>query len=179
MRPHEAIEAITDSLHGNHLVVSATGMTSRELFTVKDSDRNFYMIGPMGLAAPVGLGLALSLPEKQVVVIDRDGSVMMGRGSLSTIGKLAPANLLHVVLSQDDWDAASGQHGLAGGLDNAAAGAGYRMVSRVASEDQLRSVVVEACGHGPAFVLVMIEQDRSGEQPRAARAPGEAGARFR
>jgi thiamine pyrophosphate-dependent acetolactate synthase large subunit-like protein len=179
MRPHEAIEAITGALHGNHLVVSATGMTSRELFTVKNSDRNFYMIGPMGLAAPVGLGLALSLPDKQIVVIDRDGSVMVNRGSLSTIGKLAPTNLLHVVLSHDDWDVTVGQQELAGGLDDAAAGAGFRMVSRVASEDQLRNVVAEACGHGPAFVLVMTEQGGTGELPRAARTPGGAGAPFR
>ena len=176
MRPHQAIEAITDSLQDNHLVVSATGMTSRELFTVKDSDRNFYMIGPMGLAAPVGLGLALSLPDRQIVVIDRVAAVAVSRGSLSTIGNLAPANLLHIVLSHGGPDTADGSPG---GLDDAAAGAGYRMVSRVASEGQLRGVVAGACGHGPAFVLVMIDQGKTRDQARVAQPPGAAGARFK
>ena len=79
MKRHEAIEAIVHSLTGNELVVSSTGMISRELFTIKDSPQNFYTLGSMGLASSVGLGLALCLPEKRIVVIEGDGSILRQR----------------------------------------------------------------------------------------------------
>ena len=69
MKRCEAIEVIVQSLTGNELIVSSTGMISRELFTIKDSPQNFYMLGSMGLASSIGLGLALSLPDRQIVVI--------------------------------------------------------------------------------------------------------------
>ena len=65
MKRYEAIEVITKALKGDELVISANGLISRELFTIKDSPRNFYMLGSMGLASSIGFGLAFSLPKKR------------------------------------------------------------------------------------------------------------------
>jgi sulfopyruvate decarboxylase subunit beta len=80
------------------LLVCNIGFPSRELFSVKDRPENFYMLGSMGLASSIGLGLALSRPERKVMVLDGDGSVLMNLGTLATIAHHAPENYLLVIL---------------------------------------------------------------------------------
>jgi len=109
MKRFEAIQEIVRCLDGDELVVSSNGMISRELFTIADAPRNFYMIGSMGLASSIGLGLALSLPARQIVVIEGDGNVLMNLGSAATIDHLGPANLIQVVLDNEAHDSTGGQ----------------------------------------------------------------------
>ena len=66
-------------------IVSANGFISRDLFELKDKPSNFYMIGSMGLASSIGLGVALKNPTKKIFVFDGDGSILMNLGSLTTI----------------------------------------------------------------------------------------------
>ena len=84
------------------LLVSNIGFPSRELYAAKDRPENFYMLGSMGLASSIGLGLALglaqSLPARRVIVLDGDGSVLMNLGTLATIAHYAPENYLLVIL---------------------------------------------------------------------------------
>ncbi len=80
------------------LLVCNIGFPSRELFSVRDRPENFYMLGSMGLASSIGLGLALARPERKVMVLDGDGSVLMNLGTLATIAHYAPQNYLLVLL---------------------------------------------------------------------------------
>ncbi len=80
------------------LLISNIGYPSRELFSVNDRPENFYMLGSMGLASSIGLGLALARPEKKVIVLDGDGSVLMNLGTLATIAHHAPHNYQLVIL---------------------------------------------------------------------------------
>jgi len=80
------------------LLISNIGFPSRELFSVRDRPENFYMLGSMGLASSIGLGLALARPERKVMVLDGDGSVLMNLGTLATIAHHAPENYLLVIL---------------------------------------------------------------------------------
>ena len=82
----------------NALLVGNIGYPSRELFAVHDRPENFYMLGSMGLASSIGLGLALAQPEKKMIVLDGDGSVLMNLGTLATIAHHAPENYLLVIL---------------------------------------------------------------------------------
>ncbi len=79
------------------LIVANIGFPARELFSIQDQPENFYMLGSMGLASSIGLGLALSQPEP-VYVIDGDGALFMNLGSLATIAREAPQNLCLVVI---------------------------------------------------------------------------------
>ena len=67
----------------------------------------FYMIGSMGLASSIGLGIALSKPKKKIFVFDGDGNILMNLGSLATIGKANPKNLIHIVfdnsIHESNW----------------------------------------------------------------------------
>src|SRR6202142_573831 len=79
------------------LVVPGLGSTTWDLFAAGDNDRNFYLWGAMGGAAMIGLGLALAQPKRRVAVITGDGEMLMGLGSLATIGIQQPKNLAVIV----------------------------------------------------------------------------------
>ena len=79
------------------LVVPGLGSTTWDLAALGDDDRNFYLWGAMGGAAMIGLGLALAQPDKRVAVITGDGEMLMGLGSLATIGMQRPENLAVIV----------------------------------------------------------------------------------
>jgi thiamine pyrophosphate-dependent acetolactate synthase large subunit-like protein len=79
------------------LVVPGLGSTTWDLAALGDDDRNFYLWGAMGGAAMIGLGLALAQPERRVAVITGDGEMLMGLGSLATIGIKRPNNLAVIV----------------------------------------------------------------------------------
>jgi len=80
------------------LLICNIGFPSRELFSVRDRPENFYMLGSMGLASSIGLGLALARPERKVMVLDGDGSVLMNLGTLATIAHHALQNYQLVIL---------------------------------------------------------------------------------
>lgn len=96
MKRIEAIAA-TASEAGNALIICNIGFPSRELYAEKDRPENFYMLGSMGMASSIGLGLALA-QKRRVIVLDGDGSVLMNLGTLTTIANHAPSNFLLVIL---------------------------------------------------------------------------------
>ena len=180
MKRYEAIEVITQSLRGSELVVSSTGMMSRELFTINDASQNFYMIGSMGLASSIGLGLALSLPEKQIIVIDGDGSILMNMGSMATIGRFAPKNLIHIVLDNEAHDSTGGQATVSNTvrLEEVAHATGYQLTQRVDSREGLRKAIRESSQQGPAFFLIKVEKGGIEEIERVSYSPEEIKNRF-
>ena len=101
MKRFEAIRAVISAV-GDELVVCNLGHPAQELFALRDRPRNFYMLGSMGLASSIGLGLALSRHET-VVVIDGDGSLLMNLGTLATIGANRPNNYVLVVVDNESY----------------------------------------------------------------------------
>jgi len=104
-------EAIIDIMKNieDELVVCNIGFPSRELYDIKDRNENFYMIGSMGLASSIGFGLALAKPDKDVVVIDGDGSLLMNMGSLVTIFAHYPRNLTWIVIDNGAYGSTGNQ----------------------------------------------------------------------
>ena len=87
----------------NTLVVSGLGSPTYDVHASGDDDRNFYLWGGMGGAAMIGLGLAISQPEKKIIVITGDGEQLMGIGSIATISVQKPKNLMIVVLDNEHF----------------------------------------------------------------------------
>ena len=108
MARREAIEDIMKCID-DEIVVCNIGFPSRELYDIEDRDRNFYMIGSMGLASSIGLGLALSRPDEDVVVIDGDGSLLMNMGSLVTVFAHNPRNLTWIVIDNGAYGSTGNQ----------------------------------------------------------------------
>ena len=146
------------------LLISNIGYPSRELYAAKDRARNFYMLGSMGLASSIGLGLALGLPARRVIVLDGDGSVLMNLGTLATIAHYAPENYLLVILDNCCYGSTGSQptctH-LGTDLAALALAAGVKSVQEVDNLDDLplalagRGVVVAKVEAGNASVPVI------------------------
>lgn len=177
MKRHRAIEIIVESLNGDELVVSSTGMISRELFIMNDTPRNFYAIGSMGLVSSIGLGLALSLPDKRVVVLDGDGACLMSLGSLATIGHFKPENLTHIVLDNGCYGSTGGQPTVSDTveLEEVAKHAGYGATEIVGGEDELMESLEL---RGLTFILVKIEKGDIEGIGRVSYPPEEIKGRF-
>ena len=103
-----AIKQIIGTIQ-NEIIISANGFISRDLYSVLDFKKNFYMIGSMGLASSIGLGLALKNPKKNVFIFDGDGNILMNLGSLITIGSHKPKNLIHIVFDNHSHESTGNQ----------------------------------------------------------------------
>lgn len=96
----EALRTIYPDIQDN-IVVTIMGAVAAELYTLGHKEHFFYLEHAMGLASSMGLGIALSMPEHKVVVLDGDGSLLMNLGTLSTMARYKPGNLLHIVFDNE------------------------------------------------------------------------------
>lgn len=116
-----AIECLLDLLQEDDLVVSTTGKASRELFELRSrrgqGQHDFLTVGGMGHTSSIALGLALGKPDRRVVCIDGDGSLLMHMGSMAINGSLNSANLIHVVLNNASHESVGGQPTVADRID--------------------------------------------------------------
>ena len=83
------------------IVVTIMGAVAAELYTIGHRPNFFYLEHAMGLASSMGLGIALAMPQHKVIVIDGDGSLLMNLGTLSTMARYRPGNLLHIVFDNE------------------------------------------------------------------------------
>ena len=116
MARFEAIYEIMEYID-DELIICNIGFPSRELYEINDRDENFYMIGSMGLASSIGFGLALAREDKDIVVIDGDGSLLMNMGSLVTIFANNPRNLTWIVIDNGAYGSTGNQDTYAQKLD--------------------------------------------------------------
>jgi thiamine pyrophosphate-dependent acetolactate synthase large subunit-like protein len=177
-----AIEKILSHLRDGDLVVSTTGMISRELFTLDDRPGNFYMIGSMGLASAMGLGLAIQTPNKRVIVLEGDGSALMSLGTLPLIASEQPPNLVHIILDNEAYESTGGQPSISSQFDLAdmARSAGYPLVRRVEDTEGLDSALIAVnASHQLSLVLVKAGIAPIEGVPRVSHTPKQIRDRFK
>jgi sulfopyruvate decarboxylase subunit beta len=131
----------------NCLVVSIMGATAAELQSLGHRQNFFYLQHAMGLASSTGLGLALSLPEQRVVIFDGDGSLLMNLGSLSTLARYRPKNLIHVVFDNESLLSVGGfptATGTGTDLEGIAKASGIPVVTTVRTVETFKNAMSEA-----------------------------------
>ena len=180
MNLREAVAAVMPLLGEAH-VICATGYISREACAAGDRPEQFYMIGSMGQASSIGLGVALAQPQRPVVVLDGDGALLMNLGIVTMVGALAPSNYYHLVFDNGVYASTGNQPtGIAAPLESFARAAGYRCVERVVDATSLRERLRQSLAQrGPAFVVAMVEADEQAPAPRVPHEPEAMTARFR
>ena len=104
----ENLETIIKSLT-DEVVITSTGYISRKVYSLKDRPRNFYMLGSMGMALPIGMGIAYNRPDLKVIVISGDGACLMNLGSLVLHKRLNPPNLTHYIIDNNGYESTGGQ----------------------------------------------------------------------
>lgn len=152
---------------GDALVVTGLGSSTWDVFAISPSDRNFYLWGAMGSAAIVGLGLATAQPDKQVIVITGDGEMLMGIGSLATIGVRKPPNLSIVVLDNEHYGETGMQQShtsFDASLPEIAKASGIKDVHLVEDDSQLDDVVGRVRSpKGTCFVTIKVASTDPGK----------------
>jgi len=149
------------SKRGELLVVAGLGSTAWDITAAGDAPLNFPLWGAMGQAAMIGLGLALAQPRRRVLVITGDGEMLMGIGSLATIGVQQPPNLTLVVIDNERYGETGMQethtaHGV--DLAGVARACGFKYSKTTSSLKTLRSIIHE--GAGPNFAVVKVVAEK-------------------
>ncbi len=146
---------------GDRPIVGNLGPTSDELRHAEHRDRNFYTYGSMGLCSSIALGMALGTDE-QVISLDGDGSLLMNLGTIATIGREAPKNLIVVVWDNEEWGQTGHQPShTAKGTDLAqvAQSCGVQHTATVSDLEGLDSVFQSALAQdGPWFIVAKIQE---------------------
>ncbi len=179
MKRIEAMAAVAESAgNDNAMIVCNIGFPSRELYHAMDRKENFYMLGSMGLASSIGLGIALVQPGRKVIVLEGDGAVLMNLGTLATIANFAPKNYLIVILDNCCYGSTGSQptctH-LGTDLAGMAEAAGVNDVRRVFDLDGLS----QALKHSGCGVIVVKVEPGNAEVPVIDLSPDEILQRFR
>jgi phosphonopyruvate decarboxylase len=162
------------------VVIATTGYTGRELFAIADRPNQLCMVGSMGCAAALGLGVALEARATEVVVVEGDGAALMRMGNLATVGTYGGDNFTHVILDNEVHDSTGAQGTVSANVQFAAVAAacGYRAV--VSGDDP--ALVDLVCGNpdlpGPRLLHLKIRPGTRPDLPRPDLAPEQVAARL-
>ncbi|CAN5661152.1 sulfopyruvate decarboxylase subunit beta [soil metagenome] len=157
MERSKALEVIYPELQ-DKLVVTLMGACAQELYNLGDRDNFFYLQHAMGLVSSIGLGLALHLPHERVVALDGDGSVLMNLGTLATLARYRPKNLIHIVFDNGSLLSTGGfsSHTTSGltDLSAIARGAGILHVTTATTPYGFGEAVIDALARDDLSVIV-------------------------
>jgi phosphonopyruvate decarboxylase len=165
MNREGAVKCVASQLQEQDLVVATTGKTSRELYEYRQAQgsagNDFLTVGGMGHTASIAMGLARARPERLVVCLDGDGSVIMHMGALGVIAQARLGNFLHVVINNGAHDSVGGQPTVGYDIDlpAIALACGYRQAVSVSEpheiEEQLRNLRAQ---DGPALLEIKVNK---------------------
>lgn len=181
MSREEAIKCVADSLESRDVIVSTTGMISRELFehrTAKGQghERDFLTVGSMGHASQIALGIALEQPTRRVWCFDGDGAAIMHLGGMAIVASKAGANYMHVVFNNGAHDSVGGQPtvGLDIDLSAIAKAVGYRHTCSVSTLAELKEALgIMKDQEGPSFLQVCVRKGNRKDLGRPTTTPVE------
>jgi thiamine pyrophosphate-dependent acetolactate synthase large subunit-like protein len=161
MNRFELTKRLVAQLKREEAVIGGIGNANFDLWVSGQRPQNFYMLGSMGLTIPIAFGVALAQPDRHVVALEGDGSLLMQLGCLSTIAMQAPKNLTMVV-----WD--NGMYQITGGQPTAsqtvtdlvavARACGLSNSAWAADEDEFDTLIGNALRGGPTFIAARIDE---------------------
>ena len=183
MTREEAIQAVAKALAPTDVIVSTTGMISRELFEARAAwgqghEKDFLTVGSMGHASQIALGIALNKKDRRVWCFDGDGATIMHMGSMAIVASKRPANYVHVVFNNGAHDSVGGQPtvGLKINLPAVAQAVGYSSVYSVSTVEELKSrltVLSSQSNDGPIFLEVKVKKGNRKDLGRPTTTPIE------
>jgi thiamine pyrophosphate-dependent acetolactate synthase large subunit-like protein len=176
-----AIVIALEHIEFDDRIISANGFISRDLFSISDTRPAFYMIGSMGLASSIGLGIALKDPGRKVFVFDGDGNILMNLGSLTTVGSLKPKNLIHVVFDNSIHESTGSQPTNTNfvSIEKIAKACNYNHTFTARTENNFEKILRKIKKlKGPIMIVVKIQQTNDKKSARVNYEPVEMKERF-
>lgn len=161
MNRFDVTSRLIAKLKHEEAVIGGIGNTNFDLWAAGHRPQNFYMLGSMGLAFPIALGVALAQPERRVFALEGDGSLLMQLGALSTIATLKPKNLTMIVMDNGIYQITGAQPTPAAGIADIVAiatGSGLANSAWAADEEDFERLVEQAMSaSGPRLIAVRID----------------------
>ena len=180
MDREQAVKRIVAQLGAEDVVVSTTGKASRELYEFREEQgghgNDFLTVGGMGHTASIAAGLAGKQPDRRIVCLDGDGSLIMHMGALGVIAQVAPKNFLHVVINNGAHDSVGGQPTVGHDIDipSIAIACGYRAAVSVETAQQLEGELRELQRQqGPTLLEVKVNKGARADLGRPKSSPLE------
>ena len=162
----QAIEIIVNNLNEPDIVVSTTGVASRELFEYREKlksghEKDFLTVGGMGHTSQIALGIALQKKNRQIYCLDGDGSLIMHMGTLAINASMNCRNFKHIVFNNSAHDSVGGQPTVGGRMDipSIALNVGYQWAKMVSEESEIRLALNEMANiDGPALLEIQVKK---------------------
>jgi phosphonopyruvate decarboxylase len=179
MLREEALSTVLKALPKDALLISTTGKTSRELFELRkaqgDVCADFLTVGAMGHASSIAMGAALGSPDRQIVVIDGDGALLMHMGAMPIIGAHKVKNLLHILLNNGCHESVGGQATVANTLDipRIASACSYVNASKVSTSENIQASIEQFVGvkSGPNLLEITVKPGSRDDLGRPTETP--------
>ncbi len=177
----EALLVVLSNIPANSIIVSTTGMLSRELFELREilkqaHDTDFLTVGSMGHATQIALGITLEKPERNIYCFDGDGAAIMHTGSMGTIGDLAPTNFKHILFNNGAHDSVGGQPtiGFKINFSKIAKAFNYKFAAKAITSEELKyNLNILNSTIGPAFMEICINKGARKDLGRPTTSPIE------
>lgn len=179
MSREEAIQIVADSLDENAVIVSTTGMISRELFEYRANsnqthEKDFLTVGSMGHASQIALGIALEKSNHKIYCFDGDGAAIMHMGSMAIIGSKHPENYIHIIFNNGAHDSVGGQPtvGLQINIPEIARALNYKKVFSIKDRMSLKEVLNKINGEkGPIMLEIQVKKGNRKDLGRLTTTP--------
>ncbi len=178
MSREEAIRTVAAGIPDGAVIVSTTGMISRELFEYRTAmgqghERDFLTVGSMGHASQIALGIALQHPERMVYCFDGDGASIMHMGNMAIVGSRRPANYVHVVFNNGAHDSVGGQPTVGHEIDlvGIAKALRYDYAVSVSTEARLKEELANMQGDGLRLIEVRVKKGNRKDLGRPTTTP--------
>ena len=180
MTREDAIEVILNNMPKDSIIVSTTGMASREVFEQRvkrkeEHNKDFLTVGAMGHCSQIALGISLNT-NKILICLDGDGAVLMHLGSLPIIGQYAKRNFLHIVLNNAAHDSVGGQPTVANSINlvDLASSVGYKFSYVTHTDKELKKILDSiSLEKGPIFIEVKVNKGSRKDLGRPTSKPSE------
>ena len=176
-----ALSTIFDSIEKSAIIVSTTGKISRELYEIKaksssKQEREMMVVGSMGHASSIALGVSLNNPDRQVYCIDGDGSIIMHTGIMATIGKYSGSNFKHIVINNFSHDSVGGQSSNSEVVDFSylSKSFSYKNFFRISKKSDFDSIFDNFLNSAtPSFLEIIVNKGARSDLSRPNRTPLE------
>jgi thiamine pyrophosphate-dependent acetolactate synthase large subunit-like protein len=165
MNRFDVTKRLIAKLKHEEAVVGGIGNTNFDLWATGHRPQNFYMLGSMGLAFPIALGVALAQPDRRVFALEGDGSLLMQLGALSTIAALKPKNLIMIVMDNGIYQITGAQPTPAAGVADLVAialGSGLANSAWAADEEDFERLIDEAMSADEPSLIALRIDDKPG-----------------
>ena len=171
MKTADALKAIISSIESDSLAIFSDGKISTETLFINDSPNHFYMLGSMGQASMIGLGIAIGQPQRRCIVIEGDGNLLMNPASMIVIGQYKPKNLFHIIIDNGVYETTGSQKTIKWDMYRIAEQCGYNKIYNFNLEKKGKTLSAIFKEDGPVFIRIKVKPGSLSNVPSFSKTP--------